>query len=159
MKAKLICENGDALKQEIILGKLPVIVGRSVNVDVHLDDHRVSRHHCLIDGIEGMLVVRDLASRNGTFVNGLGITEASMVPGDKLTIGNTSFVVDFQCSTTKSPMSMDDETTNAAQRRLMQPKTQSSCAPGTWLFVSSGKEDGYADSLTRPGYGNPHRAS
>ncbi len=158
MKAKLICENPDAPKQEIILSKLPVIVGRSINADVHLDDHRVSRHHCSIDGIEGMLVVRDLASRNGTFVNGFEITEASMVPGDRLTIGSTSFVVDFQRSSTKSPMSTDDETTNVAQRRLTQPKTQSSCTPGTWLFVSSGKEDGNADSLAQPGYGNPHRA-
>lgn len=159
MKAKLVCENGDALKQEIILGKLPVIVGRSIDADVHLDDHRVSRRHCLIDGSEGMLVVRDLASRNGTFINGLGISEASMVPGDKLTIGSTSFVVDFQRNTTKSPMSIDDETTNTAQRRLTQPKAQSSCTPGTWLFVSSNKEDGYADSLTKPGDGKPRRAS
>jgi len=158
MKAKLICENSEAPKREIILGRLPVMVGRSVDADVHLSDHWVSRHHCLIDGIEGMLVVRDLGSRNGTFVNGLGITEAPMMPGDKLTIGRTSFAVDYRRSTTKSPMSVEDETTCVGRRRLTKSKTDSSCAPGTSLLVSSRKEDRYAGSFTRPGYGNPHRA-
>jgi pSer/pThr/pTyr-binding forkhead associated (FHA) protein len=119
MRARLVCEDCDAVRREIVMDRLPVIVGRSVDADVHLSDHCVSRRHCLIDGIEGTLVVRDLGSRNGTFVNGLGITEASMAPGDKLTIGRTSYVVDYRRSNTKSPTpAKDDETTRVARRQL-----------------------------------------
>lgn len=55
----------------IVDGPLPV--GRSGD-GIALDDERVSRHHCELDVRDGVLVVRDLASSNGTLVDGVAVT-------------------------------------------------------------------------------------
>jgi len=54
-------------------GQVEVVIGRSRLCSLQLDDQAVSRQHCLLDvGGEGAWV-RDLGSRNGTFVNGQDI--------------------------------------------------------------------------------------
>jgi pSer/pThr/pTyr-binding forkhead associated (FHA) protein len=45
-----------------------------------------------------VLFVRDLGSRNGSFVNGRYATESSLRPGDKLGVGVTTFVVFYETS-------------------------------------------------------------
>lgn len=50
------------------------------------------RRHCGIDQINGMLVVRDIGSRDGTFVNGERVAQAHLLHApDKLTVGLSSF--------------------------------------------------------------------
>ena len=55
-----------------------------------------------IDEIAGTLVVRDLGSTHGTFVNGLEVTEAHLMPGDKLTIGLSNFLTQYKKRGTES---------------------------------------------------------
>ena len=83
-------------QRKIVLDKLPVMIGQGPESSVRLDDHWVSRHHCEISADRGTLVVRDLGSMLGTFVNGLNVTTALLMPGDKLTVGITSFMVDYE---------------------------------------------------------------
>jgi pSer/pThr/pTyr-binding forkhead associated (FHA) protein len=54
----------------------------------------VSRLHCEIHQINGRLVVLDLESRHGTFVNGYRVPFAHLMPGDILRLGKTRLVVD-----------------------------------------------------------------
>ena len=83
-------------QRKIVLDKLPVMIGQGPESSVRLEDHWVSRHHCEINSVQGTLVVRDLGSMLGTFVNGLNVTTALLMPGDKLTVGITSFMVDYE---------------------------------------------------------------
>jgi pSer/pThr/pTyr-binding forkhead associated (FHA) protein len=83
-------------QRKIVLDRLPVMIGQGPESSVRLDDHWVSRHHCEINAVRGTLVVRDLGSVLGTFVNGLNVTTALLMPGDKLTVGITSFMVDYE---------------------------------------------------------------
>ena len=76
------------------LDRLPAIVGRDPDCDIRLRDPSVSRIHCEIDQINGRLVVLDLESRHGTFVNGCKVAFAHLMPGDKLLLGNTCLVLD-----------------------------------------------------------------
>jgi pSer/pThr/pTyr-binding forkhead associated (FHA) protein len=131
MNVKLICDDSDALTRDIVLGRLPVTVGRGVDAGVVLDDHSVSRRHCVIYEMAGMLEVRDLGSRNGTFVNRLGIAKARMMARDKLTIGTSTFIVDYERGAAKSPESSEDETTCVSHRRLTRSETASSSVSGT----------------------------
>lgn len=80
-----------ALVSEIVLDKLPVVVGRSPDAEIRVEDHWVSRRHCEIDESHGTLVVRDLGSKHGTFVNNNLITESPLLPGDILGVGLTVF--------------------------------------------------------------------
>ncbi len=55
-----------------------------------------SRRHCEIDQIGGTLVVRDIGSRNGTFVNGKQVIQAHLLPEARLTVGLSSFEVHYR---------------------------------------------------------------
>jgi len=75
----------------VVLKRLPVTIGRDSDADLRLSDPYVSHYHCKIDQISGTLVVRDLGSKNGTFVNGMYVTQSHLLPGDRLSIGDTKF--------------------------------------------------------------------
>ncbi|MBI2897236.1 MAG: sigma 54-dependent Fis family transcriptional regulator [Deltaproteobacteria bacterium] len=65
------------------------VVGRAVDCDLVLDDETVSDRHFEIAWNDTDLVLRDLESRNGTYVNGLKVTTTSVGPGVVVQIGRT----------------------------------------------------------------------
>lgn len=65
---------------------LPCIIGRS-DCDLRLDDQRVSRRHANIIMFENILVIEDLASKNGTKVNGEAVSKKRLIPNDLISIG------------------------------------------------------------------------
>lgn len=73
------------------LARFPVTIGRSDEADVSIEDRWLSRQHCEIDCRDGQLVVRDLGSRHGTFLNGLQVDESTLEVDDELRIGLTQF--------------------------------------------------------------------
>jgi pSer/pThr/pTyr-binding forkhead associated (FHA) protein len=91
MQLTLVYDNPQASRQEIVLDRLPAMIGRSDDVDVQLEDCSVSHYHCKIDNLGGVVVVRDLGSRLGTYVNGDDVTESVLRSGDLLTLGTASF--------------------------------------------------------------------
>lgn len=93
MEAKLISDNEEVLAHQFPLAKVPLVIGRSVEAAIQVGDRWVSRHHCEISERDGSLVVRDLGSTHGTLLNGEPITESPLMPGDKLTVGLTTFWV------------------------------------------------------------------
>jgi hypothetical protein len=62
--------------------------GRGLENDVVLDSLTVSREHARLDRADG-LVIEDLGSRNGTFVNGQRVQRARVGPGDRIRLGAT----------------------------------------------------------------------
>ncbi len=96
MRAKLIGLDDCDEPVPVQLDGFPVTVGRSRDLQWTLDDRWVSRHHCVIDFEDGRLVVKDLGSKHGTFVNNRQIDTAILEPGDKLSIGMCTFVVAYE---------------------------------------------------------------
>jgi predicted component of type VI protein secretion system len=72
-----------------------ISVGRAAGNDIVLsDDGQVSRVHAILERIAGSWSVRDVSSRNGTFVNGTRVSsEARLGPGDEIRIGRTRIVL------------------------------------------------------------------
>jgi pSer/pThr/pTyr-binding forkhead associated (FHA) protein len=69
-------------------------VGRGARADFVLEAALVSRLHCRLTAEPSrQLIVEDLESTNGTFVNGLKVDRAVLKPGDRLGIGRVEFVV------------------------------------------------------------------
>lgn len=88
---RLIVVGGDAIAAEIKL-KLPTVIGRGREASLTLPHPLVSRLHCEISEQDDQLVVRDMGSLNGTFVNNTQISESTPLPsGDLLTIGTVTF--------------------------------------------------------------------
>ena len=83
------------LETPVRLNKYPVLLGRSESADIRLDDRWLSRNHCEIDVTDGELIIRDLGSKHGTYVNESPIDETTIESGDELRIGITRFVVEL----------------------------------------------------------------
>ena len=68
-----------------------VTFGRGSHNDVHINDGRVSHHHCqIVRDNQGRFFIVDLNSTHGTYVNGRCIKgQVSLTPGDIVVIGNT----------------------------------------------------------------------
>jgi pSer/pThr/pTyr-binding forkhead associated (FHA) protein len=67
----------------------PFTVGRDPGNDIILRDPKVSRHHAEVVFERGFFVLHDLASANGTFVNGKRIRIAPLTHGAKVRMGNS----------------------------------------------------------------------
>lgn len=85
-----------ALRGEDRRVPLPVgtsTVGRRADNTIVLEQFGVSAHHAEIEVRGGRVVIRDLASSNGTFVNGDRVTDAALAPGDRILIGSVMIVL------------------------------------------------------------------
>lgn len=93
MKLRLISQDPLACPREIVLDQFPAEIGRGMDVALRIDDRWISRRHCrlTLDGDE--LVVHDLGSRHGTYVNGLAIEKSRLLPGNELCLGLSHFIV------------------------------------------------------------------
>ena len=72
---------------KIRVKKVTNVVGREGTCDVYVESNQVSRRHCLLQVTERGLLVKDLDSTNGTFVNGIPMTDGYINAGDRLGLG------------------------------------------------------------------------
>lgn len=93
MNVSLVMVQADGTKKEIAVPKLPAVIGRDEAAKVRIPLAAVSRRHCEIAESDDELLVRDLKSSNGTYVNGERVKSRELVPGDLLAVGSVVFVV------------------------------------------------------------------
>ena len=73
---------------------LPCVIGRGLEADVVVADERASRQHALLERRNGEIWVRDLDSRNGTFLDGAAVHgEALLQDGSVVRVGATEIAV------------------------------------------------------------------
>src|SRR5947207_15355025 len=85
MRAQLIPTDGS---DPITIDKDLTVVGRKEDCDLRLDHKSVSKMHCVIVKSDGLLLLRDLGSTNGTRVNGQRVRRAALLPNHQLAIAN-----------------------------------------------------------------------
>jgi hypothetical protein len=68
------------------------ILGRGTDCDLRLVDPGVSRHHAELRVEDGQVVLVDLGSTNGTFVNGEPVRRVTLTDGTQVTLGRTTLV-------------------------------------------------------------------
>src|SRR4051812_17409948 len=100
MKAELVPANGDP---PIPINRDLTVLGRREYCDVVVDFHGLSKRHCLLVKTDGLLIVRDLATTNGTRVNGQRIRWAALMPNDRLTVGGYKMKVYLGSDDAPSP--------------------------------------------------------
>jgi pSer/pThr/pTyr-binding forkhead associated (FHA) protein len=124
-------------RRTFVLKEFPAIIGRSDSAHVFLDDHRVSRRHCEICQDGAMLMVRDLGSKNGTFVDKMPITQAVLAPGSKLTVARIEFVVNYR-RPGEVQITTEDALDKVSSTDAPKPKTAKS---GDTIVVKTAKRD------------------
>src|SRR5438477_8163392 len=91
-KLSLMFDN--KIMKEIPVGSRPITIGRSPDNDLPVDNLAVSNYHAKIYFEAGRMVIEDLDSLNGTFVNDLRVERATLHDGDKIHIGKHIIKVD-----------------------------------------------------------------
>src|SRR5215471_18775739 len=88
MRAQLVPVDGGA---PIEIVKDLVVIGRKEDCDVRLEHKSVSKLHCVVVKTDGLLLLRDLGSTNGTRVNGTRVRRAALLPNDQVAIAHFRF--------------------------------------------------------------------
>lgn len=103
MDYQLVVLKGRSASQTLRLGDGVTTIGRQDECQLRIKSSQVSRRHCQLAEKDGRLMVKDLGSSNGTFVNGVRIDgPKALEPGDTLTIGSVTFKIEGPGSASKA---------------------------------------------------------
>ncbi len=91
--AVLVIRSGDLIGSRFTLSKDITQIGRHQDSDIFLDDITVSRRHAEVVRTSRSLIVRDLGSLNGTYVNQTRVDEFALQHGDELQVGKYRMVL------------------------------------------------------------------
>lgn len=92
--AELVILTGASESYRVKLRPAGHVVGRSPDADISIDDPYSSEFHARVGMSDGKVVVHDLGSTNGTYVNGRRVTSPTTVSrGDTVQIGKTTLEV------------------------------------------------------------------
>ena len=95
--ASLIIQRTGQPDRETELGELALTIGREPDCELVIDDRSVSRHHARIEPAGDGHAIRDLESRNGTWVRGerAGKLPVPLRHGDEIGLGRHSVVLRY----------------------------------------------------------------
>ncbi len=93
MDANLLLLKKDGSQKAFPLPSSVTIIGRRHDCDLRAPLMSVSRRHCQFSNNDGGLTIRDLNSRNGTYLNGKRVEHAELKAGDRIKVGPLMFVI------------------------------------------------------------------
>ena len=105
------------LLEKIKFDQESVAVGRDIENDIHINNLSVSRFHAKIHREGEKIIIKDLGSANGTFVNGSRIDLAELKVGDVILIGKHILRIEL-------PKKVSDEAFTEGQTVMVDQKTQ-----------------------------------
>lgn len=92
MDVNLLLLKKDGSFKTVSMPSSVTVLGRRKDCDLRIPLDSISRRHCRLTNQKDILKIRDLNSRNGTFLNGQMVEETNVSPGDKLSLGPITFV-------------------------------------------------------------------
>ena len=92
--SRLVLKFEGTVLKEVPLGTRPVTIGRAPDNDIPIDNLAVSNYHERVYVEAGSLVVEDLNSLNGSFLNDIRVERAMLKDGDTVLIGKHHILVD-----------------------------------------------------------------
>lgn len=90
-----VLRDGQIIKS-LIFNQDKIIVGRILSVDLVVDDISISRIHAAIDiSDKGTIAISDLGSVNGIIINGQKVTDAQILSGGRVKLGDVELIIDL----------------------------------------------------------------
>jgi DNA-binding response OmpR family regulator len=120
--ALLVWQDGELIKNQWILNRTPIRIGRAPDCDVRLDLRWISRAHALIRLEGAQYMLEDAGSRNGVFVNGQRVTgPRPLQDGDRVQLapGLELIFVDSEATAPLPGRTAPSLTLDQAERRVM----------------------------------------
>ncbi len=136
MQVNLVVVGGRHRGEKIALPRTQFVVGRDDTCHLRPVSPDVSKFHCAIARLGNRVLLRDLKSTNGTFLNGERITRTMTVNhGDVLRIGPLEFRVEFDAD---SPVERPGDChlgwllreANQAEEKVLDPAAMTTILPG-----------------------------
>ncbi len=95
----------------------PLVVGRCPTTDICIADPSISRRHCEFStNSEGALVVRDLGSTNGIYLNDQRVEKAIVLSGTEVRLGAVTLRADLTEEAADKPLPFGTYEVDATQR-------------------------------------------
>src|SRR5437899_9067882 len=92
--AKLLLNSTGGQAQELHLQSGLSRVGRNSANDIQIEHPSVSSFHCEINATGDSVIIKDLGSTNGTFIDGRPVQEACLIHGQRLQLGSVEMILD-----------------------------------------------------------------
>lgn len=139
LKLRVIGGKNDGREMEI---KVPeFIIGRGEGVNLRPKSDLISRHHCAVLLEDGQAFIKDLESRNGTFLNGEQIKgKVKLQVGDRLRVGRLQFEVLLDHGTPGRKKPKVTSIKEAAQRAAENSSGLDEDSITDWLFEADESE-------------------
>jgi PAS domain S-box-containing protein len=99
---ELVVVSGRYKGHRVPLNRDILRIGRDRTCELALDDEAASRVHSEVVRTEDKFILRDLHSTNGTFLNGARVTESPLQNGDRIGVGDTVMLAQFEVSQDQS---------------------------------------------------------
>lgn len=109
MDVNLVLFKNDGSQKTFDLPGNTTVIGRRHDCDLCIPLKHVSRRHCQLNMNSENLEIRDLGSRNGTFLNGQRIEESTIKAGDYIKIGPLTFQIQIDGVPEKTTPPVDSE--------------------------------------------------
>jgi pSer/pThr/pTyr-binding forkhead associated (FHA) protein len=93
MDVTLVMFKEDGTRRDFAMERDSIVIGRSGDCDFQIPLAVVSRRHCKVSRKGGRLVVKDLGSSNGTYLNNQRVLQAEAKAGDVLRVGPVIFTI------------------------------------------------------------------
>jgi phosphoserine phosphatase RsbU/P len=84
---RLVVIEPNGVRREVPIGTTPFRIGRQAGNELTLRDSRISRQQAQILSVNGTMVLEDMGSRHGTFVNGEKVLRHELQPRDIVDFG------------------------------------------------------------------------
>ena len=91
-------------------------IGRHSTNDIPIPDRTVSKRHAVVGRVKGQIVVKDLDSRNGTYVNDERVEKAVLASGDRLKVGSVVLRFFREEETAQDGVEGDSKTSQGAEK-------------------------------------------
>jgi pSer/pThr/pTyr-binding forkhead associated (FHA) protein len=93
MEISLVMFKADSTRREFPIKRDAFVIGRKNTCDLRIPLSSVSRKHCELKIEDGKVVLRDLGSSNGTYLNRTRVEQAVLAAGDEVVVGPVVFTV------------------------------------------------------------------
>jgi pSer/pThr/pTyr-binding forkhead associated (FHA) protein len=140
--AEIIVKLGDNVVQKCFFYQETLLIGRSPNCQVMIENLAISREHAKIDFQGGRYFIIDLDSANGTYVNGMRVKKTEIMDKDAIAVG-------------KHMLHFYDQQANVAARAPSRPdghETMTMAAPEpakAMLVINKGRQKGQCLAVTK----------
>ena len=116
---QLLTQTGESRGKAFPIDTFPFEIGRANECHLRPLSAAVSRHHCRILDLHGRLLLEDLGSHNGTFVNGQQLTKMALLnPDDAISLGPVVFTLQETAGEPVSPLPNDFLHTGSDEYRV-----------------------------------------